>query len=191
MRFSIKWMLVGTVYAALVAAAFATGQWPYASALWVATFFAVVYALALGALARGRSRAAAIGFAIGSVALELCLQFAPGGVPTARIVSAALPPQAQPLATAPVAPPTASWYLSPKQPANLASGAVPAVQPLPAFASSNYLSGTTTPIINVRDIEEMFAARVQTANALAAMVAGIVGSFLGVAAYRQGQRESE
>jgi hypothetical protein len=189
MRFSIKWMLAGTGYVALVAAAFATGQWPYAAALWVATFFAIVYALALVALARGRRRGAAIGFAIGSVALALCLQFAPGSLPTARIVSAALPVQAQPLPGYAPPQPTA-WYAVPSPPPNVASGTLIAGQAAAVSPGLNF-TPTGPPIINVRDIEEMFATRTRAADALATMVAGIVGSFLGIAAYRHGQREGE
>jgi hypothetical protein len=131
MRFSIKWMLAGTVYVALVAAAFATGQWPYAAALWVATFFAVVYALALAALARGRRRAAAIGFALGSVALAVCLQAAPGSVPTARIVSATLSPQAQPLPQYAAGPQPTMWYAAP----SVASGTVITAPAVPTYPS--------------------------------------------------------
>lgn len=49
MAFSLKWLLAGSAYAALAAAAaLATGHWAFVDVLWIITYFAVVYAI-LGA----------------------------------------------------------------------------------------------------------------------------------------------
>jgi hypothetical protein len=192
MRFSIRWALAGVAYAAVSAAAFATGHWAYAAVMWAAAFLAIAYALPLAIFARGRRQGAATGFAIGALLLALCVQFAQGTVPTGRIVAAAFPPQVMPI-------PAASPYYAPPLPATVAAGnpslvvqpaaPVPAYAPAPMAAPSRAWTAYPTPTlaINSYDYEEQLAARNRAANALAVMIAGLAGSLLGVAAYRRGQ----
>jgi hypothetical protein len=73
MRFSLKWILAGTVYVALAAAAFGTGKWYFAEVLWALTLLAVVYAIVAVAYFRRRRQAAALGFAVASACFLLCL----------------------------------------------------------------------------------------------------------------------
>jgi hypothetical protein len=88
MRFSLKWILAATVYVAIAAAAFGTGDWYFADALWALTLLAVVYAVLITAFASGRRRVAAAGFVVASVCFALCVAFGGDTVPTTRLLIA-------------------------------------------------------------------------------------------------------
>ena len=89
MRFSITWLLVGTAYAAVAAAALSTGAWYYADALWALTLLAVVYASAIAMFASGKRRATAATFVLAAICFLLCLTFGSSdSVPTARLLIA-------------------------------------------------------------------------------------------------------
>jgi len=148
MRFSLKWLLAGMAYAALYAAATATGDWLYADVLWAATFVAVLYAATLVVITRGLQRAAAVGFALGSLMLVACLHFSTNSVPTARRVSAWFP------APAPLPPRLPS--------APVAGQAPPTVAPPSAVLLPN--------------AREASAARRNAANTLATMVGGALAT---------------
>ena len=85
MRFSLKWLLALMAYVALAAAAATNEAWYYADLLTGITFLATMYAILCAILARGRSRAVALGFAIVSTSYILCVEFAPSHVPTSEI----------------------------------------------------------------------------------------------------------
>jgi hypothetical protein len=193
-RFSIKWLLLGTAYVAVAAAAFARGHWSYADILGAANFFAVTYALTLALFARGRRQVAAAGFAIASLLLLACLYLAPQAMPTSRLL-AALPVQAPQNALAyptPVATPptivsntvtgTTVWPSAP-------AGSYGPYAPPPSYAASGTLVASFAgppPIVPVIDAENL-AVRTRAANAAAMMLAGLVGGILGMAAFRKAQ----
>lgn len=197
-RFSLKWLLVGTVYVALAAAAFAQGQWGYADLLWAATFLAVAYAVTAAIVARGRRQAAAAGFSVAAALLVLCVQFAPETLATARLVGAlgpVAPQQSSPMALSAILPATPSaGYQIPMQWAqpqtsyrvwfnggggNLGGG---------SFSGGSGMGGggtiTTATISNPSALADELAkyeVRVRAANIVATMLAGLVGAFLGAA----------
>jgi hypothetical protein len=88
-RFSLKWILAGTVYVAIAAAAFGREAWYYSDAVWAMTFLTIVWAILVAIFGSGRRRIAAAGFAVASVGFALCATFNVEGVPTARILEAA------------------------------------------------------------------------------------------------------
>jgi hypothetical protein len=184
-RFSLKWLLLATIYAAVAAAAFSQAHWAYADLLWAAAFFAITYAVMLAIFARGSRQGAAAGFAIASLLLVICLQASPDSVPTGRLVAALSPQQIaipQPMfypptpivaysASTPVypAPPTAAGNAY-----TLQVGPAPAAAAVIAPAAANpYLEG------------EKMAVRVRAANAVATIAAGLIGAVLGAAAVRR------
>src|SRR4029453_6069933 len=91
MPFSLKWLLAGMLYAALIAAAFTQNSWHYADALWAIAFLAFGSAAVQACLARGERRASALGFTILSLMYAACAHFAPASLPMTRWVVASLP----------------------------------------------------------------------------------------------------
>jgi hypothetical protein len=194
MRFTIKWLLAGTLYAALAAAAWSQAHWSYAALLWVATFFAVTYALTAAICVRGRRQAAAVGFAVASVMLAVCLHFAPESLPIGRLVAAAAPPPATPSAPyfpqpAVTAPRTVSYQV-----ATIAPDGKPVyetrtrvVQVATPGLTATGPAVAPTPILPYAPAFDMEGAmaRTRAANAVATMLAGLVGSMLGVVAHRR------
>lgn len=196
MRYSLKWGLMGMAYVALAAAAFGQGHWAYADLLWLATFGAICLAILIAILGTGARRAGGVGFAIFALALAMCMQFAPDSLPTRRIFLAA---ELRSYASVQPSTPYAQYRVA--APANLSAPAVPgysapyypptpppttialAPQPVPVA----FPSGMVEPPINTK---------LRAANSLGVMLAGIVGCWLGIAAFRRqqektGTRESE
>ena len=90
MRFSLKWLLAGTVYVAVAAAAYSRQKPLFYIALWLLTLAAVFYAICLAATARGRQRTLAASFAIAAVAYLGCLAFVDENqMPMTRLLVAA------------------------------------------------------------------------------------------------------
>ena len=85
MRFSVKWLLAATAYIAIVTAAFKQKHWGYAASLWLVTFCAICYAVALSIWARGERRARAVGFVTGALSLLIAMQYAEDNLPSLRI----------------------------------------------------------------------------------------------------------
>ncbi len=97
MRFSLKWLLAGTVYVAIAAAAFARPHWAYAEALWALTFLAVVYALIVAISGRGQRQVVAIGFAVASLLLTGYVLFGSSNSKAfSRVVELLSPPEPAP-----------------------------------------------------------------------------------------------
>jgi hypothetical protein len=67
MRFSLKWILAGMAYVAIVAAAYGSGLWVYADALVAFTILAIAYSALLVVFARGKRRIVASGFLLVSL----------------------------------------------------------------------------------------------------------------------------
>ena len=86
MRFSLKWLLIGTAYAAVAAAALTQDSWIWADSIWALSFVAFAFALVLACFARGPRQLAAAGFVAFSGCYLVCLQFAESRVPTARLL---------------------------------------------------------------------------------------------------------
>lgn len=200
-RFSLKWLLAGTVYAAIAAAAFAQAHWSYADILWIATFFAVTYALSAAIFARGPRRGAATGFAIANLLMLVCLQYSPESLPTSRLIAAAMPvietPSAPSLpaltAYAPMpAPPTASVTVPYTVVRVLPDGRkvsetrTRVVTPTPA-APAYYPQPVLAAPAPTYDDGAKFGVRIRAGNAVGTMFAGLVGGVLGAAAFRRGR----
>ena len=94
MRFSLKWLLAGTVYVAIAAAAFARPHWAYVQLLRGVTFFAIVYALIVAIFGRGHRQVAAAGFVIATSLLLLYAHVYPVSMPTPRVYDALVTPSA-------------------------------------------------------------------------------------------------
>jgi len=89
MRYSLKWILAGTAYAALAAAGLSRGTWVYADLLWAASLVGFGCAVLLACFTRGAPQVAAAGFVVFAACFLVCLEFAPGSVPTRRLLVAA------------------------------------------------------------------------------------------------------
>jgi hypothetical protein len=181
MQFSMKWVLLGMAYVAVAAAAFSQGHWVYADLLWGATFLAVCFAVLTIGMSTGVQRAAAAGFALFALAFALCLQVAPGAVPTKRILSATVvqefpayypPPMPVPtVAAAPVLPPATEQTIDTFLDFQVAQPA--AMAPMTAYAPPRLL------------IEQPFSSKLRAANAVSAMLFGLAGGFLGAMVFRR------
>jgi hypothetical protein len=190
MRFSMKWVLLGMAYVAVAAAAFSQGHWVYADLLWLSTFLAICYAVLTAATSNGVKRAIAAGFAIFALAFALCAQFADGTTPTRRLLLAAgveewtsFPPQIS-------SPSTSSpWTLQvtsngqsygqpyyPDYPVPAANASVA----LGAIAAQPTLTAVVAP-----PIEMPFISKLRAANAVGAMLLGLIGGCLAAAAFRR------
>src|SRR5688572_27732308 len=88
MRFSLKWLLAGTAYAAVAAAALTQDSWVWADIVWALSLVAFAFAFVVACLARGPRQAAALGFVAFSGCYLVCLQFAESSIPTSRILLA-------------------------------------------------------------------------------------------------------
>lgn len=188
MQFSMKWVLLGMAYVAVAAAAFSQGDWVYADLLWAATFLAVCSALLTTALSRGARRAGATGFALFALALAMCAQFADGTVPTRRILLAAgvqeypmYAPQVLISSTATVA--SSPWYPGDNPYSNSA--------PLPATSVQVARPAAFAPAPFAPVVEPPFASKLRAANAVGAMLMGLVGGWLAVAAFRRQRTVAE
>jgi hypothetical protein len=187
MRYSLKWGLLGMAYVALAAAAFGQGHWAYADLLWLATFGAICLAMLIAIFGTGARRAGGVGFALFALALAMSMQFAPDSIPTRRIFLAAelrsyssvqaFAPYAQLGVAAPatLSNPVVSGYAAPYSPTKTTPIFPP---PVPVA----FPSGIVEPPINTK---------MRAANSLGVMVAGIVGCWLGIAAFRRQRREAE
>jgi hypothetical protein len=183
MRFSLKWGLLGMAYVAVAAAAFGQGHWVYADLLWLATFVAVCLAILTAIFGSGPRRGGAAGFALFALALAACAQFAPESIPTRRILLATgqspyhiYSPVATPYYPTPAAPQVV--FSAPAMPANSSRYAPPtiAVAPPPVPVA-----------FPVEPVELPFNSKLRAANSLAAMLVGLTGCWLGIAAFRRRQ----
>jgi hypothetical protein len=203
MRFSLKWILAGTLYVAVAAAAFGRGAWYYADALWSMTLLAVVYAILVSAFTIGRQRIVAAGFVVASVCFVFCVAFGSDAVPTARLLAATgVNTNNQPVAARAASSPT-----NPSVVAGAGSSA-PSTLNLrysdpPAWNStlSNIAGGGSmlvqSPVLSgnvgrpawpspatVTVVPVDFATYLRAANAVAMMTFGLLGSLVGLLAVR-------
>lgn len=178
MAFSLKWLLAGSAYAALAAAALATGHWAYVDVLWAVTFFAIAYAILVALFARGQRQVVAAGFSVAGGLLLVCLQLSPDSVPTARLVvmaAADFPPPAprlvNPLYNAPMSP-------------QAGDDDAPILQNRASMGGNRNVSAFLSGALNDPSQLEWIAVY-RAANALATMLAALIGAFLGAVAYRR------
>jgi hypothetical protein len=75
MRFSLKWLLIGTAYAAVAAAALTQDSWIWADIVWALSLVAFAFAFVVACLARGPRQAAGLGFVAFVGSYLLCLHF--------------------------------------------------------------------------------------------------------------------
>ena len=187
MQFSMKWVLLGMAYVAVAAAAFSQGHWVYADLLWCGAFLAVCFALLTAATSHGGKRAVAAGFAIFALAFALCAQFADGTAPTRRLLLAAgveewtsFPPQiSSPYTSSPwtlQVTTNGQSYGQPYYPVPAASAPVA----IGAIAAQPTLTAVVTP-----PIEMPFISKLRAANAVGAMLLGLIGGCLASAAFRR------
>jgi hypothetical protein len=188
MRFSLKWILAGMAYVAIAAAAFGRGNWYYADLLWAVTLLAVVYGILVTAFARGRRQVAAAGFVVASVCFVLCVAFGSDAVPIERLLIASgvgksgVPVATQTVVqTVNVAVPVPSSPYPPSWPSPSAVPSQPAARysytPAPMAAPA-----MPTPTAPVAPVD--FASYVRAANAVATLAFGLMGSLVGLMAFR-------
>jgi hypothetical protein len=89
MRFSIRWMLAGTAFVALVTAAIASQSNLLVDLVWAVVLLAVVYAMVLACSPDKQRQAIAIGFVSVAVMYAACLYFFPSHAPTTHALKAA------------------------------------------------------------------------------------------------------
>ena len=180
-RFSLKWMLVAMVYAAVAAAAFSQRVWFYNDLLWAVSMAAIGYALLLVVYARGELQARAAGFAVLAACFLACLYLAPDSMPTRNLVNALAPPfdevaQVQYAYTAPPIPLPAS------APAPVAP--TPYYTPYAAPVGPPVVSAPVTISYSGSGVAGYYF-KLRAANAVATLGAGLIGCVLGTAAYRR------
>ena len=180
MQFSMKWVLLGMAYVAVAAAAFSQGHWVYADLLWCGAFLAVCFAILAIGISTGVRRAAAAGFALFALAFALCVQVAPGSVPTKRILSAAVvqefpvyypPPMPVPPVASPVFPQVAEQTIDTFLDSQVAPPTM--IAPTMAYAAPRLL------------IEQPFSSKLRAANAVGAMLFGLIGGWLAAMTFRR------
>lgn len=157
LRFSLKWLLAAMAYVAIAAAAFKDGWWIWADLLWAIAWLAGAYALLNFWLRDGAARAGAAGFAIVMACYGLSLQFAPGSLPTARMLMAVG--------------------------VDATSVASPTFIPVYPYPAPNVNAAVTT-AITARNTD-LWAPKLRAAHCFAAMLAGLAGYSLGLLAWRQ------
>jgi hypothetical protein len=155
-RFSLKWALAGTFYVAIAAAAFTRGEWWYADLVWTLTFLVVVYAALIIAFTSGLRRALAAGFFIASAGFAACSIVAPESGPTI--------------------------------PTFLASGFKAEERPIipPPLAFGSTVRGIRRfPSVTPSDrVNDGYSVRFRAANAVATLAFGLMGSLVGLMAFR-------
>jgi hypothetical protein len=89
MQFSIRWMLAGTAFVALVTAAIATQSYLLVDLVWAVVLLAVVYAIVLAWNPIKTRQAIAIGFVTVAIMHAACLYFLPSHAPTTHALKSA------------------------------------------------------------------------------------------------------
>ena len=185
MRFSLKWIMAGMAYVAIAAAALGTGKWYFADVLWPLTLVAVIYAILLAVFASGQRRLAAAGFVVGCGCFLICVTFGNDAVPTERLlVAAGLDQSGQ-----------NNWVSYPPVVAYPAPAPQPAVAtPLPSTPSSvgpvyypppyTVVPSTTVGYALPVQLIPGLPVRIRAANAIATLAFGLIGSLVGVIAFR-------
>ena len=184
MQFSMKWLLAGMVYVAVVAAAFSQPGWAYAELLWLTAAAALVYCILLACYARSQRQAGAAGFAVAFLGYLVCLQFAPDSLPTARALAAVGLGRNDSVVTMTPMPPV--YY--PPAVASPYSGSG-GVQP-PIYATPMPAPAQPAPMIPFVQPDQLFPQRLRAAHGVATMWSGVAGSLLGLLAFRRTQREA-
>jgi hypothetical protein len=188
-RFSMKWLLAGMVYVALVAAALSQPGWAWADALWVVSFLAVCYAGLLAIYTVGARRARTVGFLTASLAMVAAMHFAPQSVPVGRIVEALAPAPSLPTIQPRVVYPAPAYSApTPTAPGNSSGWVVPVPYPQGMVSTSGGVS--TGGYYNPLPVLNLQTYRYRAGSALAVMLAGVAGGVLGAVAYRQGRGRS-
>jgi hypothetical protein len=81
MRFSIRWMLLGMAYVALVATAVSTHIAFLEDSVWIVTWLVLAYAAVVAVIDIGKRRAMAVGFVTLAAIHVACLNLAPRNAP--------------------------------------------------------------------------------------------------------------
>jgi hypothetical protein len=190
MAFSIKGLLALTGYAAMAAAAIATGHWAFVDLLWAITFLAIAYATIVAVFARGRRQKIAGGFAATALLLLACLGFSPDSVPTGRIIVLAGrgsdPPSPQQVG---------ALYTTEMSPPDVADGPVMLSGTLNRTSGSDqgiFINSTIRSSAAATYAEQtQWIAAYRAANAAATMLAGLAGCLLAAVAQRRSQRDEQ
>jgi hypothetical protein len=170
-RFSLKWILAGTLYVAIAAAAFGTAKWYFADVLWALTVLTFVYAIGIVSFAKGKQRAMAWTLVVGCVCYLACLVFAKGPSPTTRLMNAAgFDSKHGP--TTVIKEPIPPGTSSPAFPAFATNVAVTSDS-----TGQQYLSYNVQKQIDFNDY-------VRAANAVATLAFGLMGSLVGLMAFQ-------
>jgi hypothetical protein len=180
LRFSLKWMLVAMVYAAVAAAAFTQLNWFYNDTMWAVSMAAVAYSVLLIIYARGERQARAAGFVVLALGFLTCLYVAPNSMPTRHLTNA-LPAPASGISPVQYVYPTPAVTPIPTTP-NVSTGPAPYGPPLPPVAAPPIMA---PPLAVAYYGPDSYVFRFSAANAVAALGAGLVGCVLGAIAYRK------
>jgi hypothetical protein len=195
MRFSLKWILGGTVYVAIAAAAFGTGKWYFADALWTIGWLAVVYAIAVAMFAAGKRRAMAATFVVGCACFLLSLMLGGEAVPTERLLVASGVGQSGPgnwMANPPAITGQMYSYVT-VQPSVTSPQPTPAGSSTwnlvaPAYSAGTISTPSTLPVAPVATPAPIgpvdFSVYLRAAIAVATLAFGLMGSLVGLMAYR-------
>jgi hypothetical protein len=81
MRFSLGWLFAVTTYAAIIAAAVATGKGWFVDIVWLISALALCYAILVSLTSAGRRRAIALGFVVFATANLTAWIFFPNRTP--------------------------------------------------------------------------------------------------------------
>jgi hypothetical protein len=193
-RFSLKWILAATVYAAIAAAAFSQETWVYADILCAISLLALGYAVMLIIYSRGERQAAAAGFAVFMVLLAACLLMAPQSVPSFRILTAmgvGQTPATMPINAIP--PPVVSFPASGTFSSSATSTGTPSVSAAPRIqtfgtpASSWIAPAPAWSLVAPFPAMPDVSYKLRAFNAVATITIGLLGCLLGVLAYRRAQ----
>jgi hypothetical protein len=165
MRFSLKWLLAGMAYVALIAAAYSRTSWLLVDAVWLVAFLAFGYGMIVCRSAHGEIRIAAFGFVAFSALFAGSAQFAPASLPSARFAARTLPRLS-----------SASSNVVVHSADDVVSGVAV------GWAADARLWLYYDP--------ELLAQRTRLLNSAGTMLAGLIGGALATLAYRRhGQRE--
>jgi hypothetical protein len=178
-RFSLKWILAGMAYAAIAAAAFARGEWWYADALCVLTLLAFVYAVLVTAFARGRRQIAAAGFVVGCVCLVLGIVFGGNCVPTERWLIASGVGQKAPTTTSLEAANVEVQLLTVR------------FQQARSTWDQVLAAKSRQQELQLQAVSIALAVYRRAANAVATLGFGLMGSLMGLMAFRAARRDAQ
>jgi hypothetical protein len=179
MRFSLKWLLIGTGYAAVAAAALTQDSWVWADIVSVLSLVALAFAVVVSFVARGPRQATALGFVAFSASYLVWLQFAESSVPTSRLLLAVrfrgdMPPE----------PPRLTIRGNPPPPGSMTPEAKVRMQMLQVQTEMLRLRNEQLEVIARQNSSIDLITYLRAGHAVATMAFGLLGCLLGPLAFK-------